>query len=112
MTQSPELTAFYRAYAAWLDEGAPENKSLAGKTMFSRRLGLCSNLINYAEYHHLGEERLEQLEDELWAQFEGQAYPFNSNSGCCYGEESVARTMHLNLRRVAWVRAHCEEAQS
>ncbi|MFP3739980.1 hypothetical protein, partial [Burkholderia sp. SIMBA_019] len=36
--QSELLTQFYRAYAAWIDDGAPEG------IIFSRQHGLCHNL--------------------------------------------------------------------
>jgi hypothetical protein len=99
MSQSPELTAFYRAYAAWLDAGAPEVN-----VCFHRGIGLCGNLGSYAQRHGFDTAT---LGDELDLQFNGEAYPFNADE-VEYDYEADCDTSYLNPRRVAWVRAHCE----
>lgn len=98
MPQSAELTAFYRAYAKWLDDGAPEDKP------FARCFGLCSNTFRYSnEVGH-------RIENEMRIQFKNADlpvnYPFNDSSRY-YDEEAAFNQMHLNPNRIQWVREHC-----
>lgn len=93
------LKDFYRAYADWLDAGAPQGKP------FVRNNGLCLNLLlkmprSYEETNAAFEEMTEQLcEAGL-----DTLFPFDTRE-----EYSKCDNMHLNPRRIAWVRAHVEE---
>lgn len=89
------LKAFYQAYAAWLDAGAPSLEP------FSRHSGLCGNLTRFTDDWH-------PVLDEMVAQFKAAGldyeYPFSSEDDyyvqCHYG------TQHLNTERIEWVRKH------
>lgn len=107
--QSETLTAFYRAYAAWLDEGAPEHPTL------SRGYGLCQNLCNYCDDAGLSRAEVCEAIDDLDTQFIDAGfepnYPFNPGRSAEYLKEKYAGERHdgechLNPARIAWVREH------
>lgn len=93
--QSAELTEFYRAYAKWLDDGAPTN------AVFTRRTGLCTNMETYPM----------RVSDEMIYQFQfaklDEVFPFNEGYYQNYREESRRQRCHLNSKRIQWVRDHC-----
>jgi hypothetical protein len=101
--QSPELTEFYRAYAKWLDVGAPEGDP------FTRMCGLCSNLADFLVQRRI--TYAGKFQKELSRQFK-QAdlridYPFGGET--VYFREQTHDTMHLNPQRIAWVRERARE---
>jgi hypothetical protein len=99
--QSKELTAFYRAYAQWLDRNAPNLQP------FRRNEGLCRALLTYGT--ELYPERVFHADDEMDRQFEDAgldvSYPFGKDE---YALHRSAATMHLDPKRTAWVREHAK----
>lgn len=91
------LKGFYKAYADWLDKGAPPYRP------FSRGLGLCSNLQYYTGVENIFV--LTRLERQLSDQFEdaglSAAYPFGEEAFDSYLDEN---NMHLDPNRIAWVK--------
>ena len=101
--QSFELTKFYRAYKAWLDEGANEN------TTFLRSSGLCRCLYRWALWDdNLTPERYNEVKLEMLSQFIEAAadpkYPFGGRE--LYMQEGETSRIHLNQHRRAWVTYH------
>ncbi|WBF77867.1 hypothetical protein W70_73 [Escherichia phage W70] len=96
---SEQLKAFYKAYAAWLDEGAPD------RDPFNRRKGLCYSLDHWPDYNFdLSEEMQQQFTDAgLCCEF-----PFDKGRYTYHKDTKK----HLNPARVAWVRKHAEEESS
>lgn len=92
---SDNLKAFYQAYSEWLDEGAPDGY------MFDRLSGLCYNLWCWSDY-------TDGLCSEMKQQFRKAGldteYPFDETREA-YLE---CDNMHLNPRRVAWVKEHAK----
>lgn len=105
MNAEVTLKDFYVAYAAWLDEGAPDTH------YFEKRFGLCSNLATWI-YATNAELDYARLVNELRKQFEDAGlccqYPFGS--GREYERMYATNTQHLNPARVAWVRKHTASA--
>lgn len=96
---SKNLKTFYKAYAAWLDAGAPHGQP------FVRNNGLCLNLLlkmplPYEETNAAFEEMSEQFHEAGL----GTLFPFDTRE-----EYHTCDNMHLNPRRITWVRAHAEE---
>ena len=89
------LQAFYNAYAAWLDAGAPEGQP------FLRETGLCHNLGKF------GGDRDAYV--EMTRQFEAAGldyrYPFN-NGKYDYLCHAYNDNQHANPLRVQWVKDH------
>lgn len=97
--QSEELTAFYRAYAEWLDDGAPNGQP------FFRSFGLCSALDEF-----LGRTKKKwQIKHEMLQQFEAAGlhanYPFGYAE---YYRRMEKGTVYLQSKRVKWVREHAK----
>lgn len=102
--QSELLTQFYRAYAGWLDAGAPR----LPLTIFSRDSGLCRNLRLWL--NNVGKlDYYRSLRREMEEQFSPMnvLYPFNGNSWA-YQNEREAEKCHLNEQRIKWVRDHAQ----
>lgn len=89
------LKAFYQAYAAWLDAGAPHLEP------FSRGVGLCNNLRHFTD-------DWKPLRTEMAAQFEAAGldpkYPFGGEAD--YDERLIDERQHMNPERIEWVRNH------
>lgn len=89
------LQAFYNAYAAWIDAGAPH------KQPFYRNAGLCHNLGKF------GGDRDAYI--EMVRQFEAAGldckYPFNDDEDD-YLTNSFDSDHHINLKRIQWVKDH------
>jgi hypothetical protein len=96
--QSKELTQFYRDYAKWLDDGAPQYQP------FSRHRGLCSNSVRY-------EAEMDKLYFEMKAQFIAanlpDTFPFDEGNGLKYFDTVDQATCYLNRARIQWVKDHC-----
>lgn len=98
MPQSKELTAFYRAYAAWVEAGAPNNG------IFIRSNGLCSNAMCYD--HTVSKEMRNQFAEAGFPIIQGWGYlPFNLGIED-YTHESDNAIAYLNEKRIKWVRDH------
>lgn len=101
---SPHLKAFYQAYHAWLQEGAPTSNRT-----FLHGGGLCLNLYRFLLNLDLPDAEIEQVALEMKEQFEAadldRVYPFNS-SDKHYQLEIETRTAWRNPERVAWVAKH------
>ena len=101
-TTKEELKNFYKAYAAWLNAGAPDYKP------FSRHEGLCYALRMYAEDQGFKPLLRVSLREELDDQFNMKPYPFNIDRSH-YARECLAGEVHRNLVRVDWVRKHAKD---
>lgn len=93
---SKTLKEFYRAYATWLDFGAPNFKP------FSRASGLCTNLYNFSKNHDV----INEMKFQFNAAGLDPNYPFGGEDD--YVDRSAARQQHLNPKRIEWVKAHAE----
>lgn len=104
MKQSESLTAFYDAYLDWLNKRARSKK-------FSRKEGLCVNLVKFLGHEDDGVDIIPAL-IEMKKQFENaelsRIIPFNrrveGDPGYFY--EMSEGKAHTNKKRVAWVKAH------
>jgi hypothetical protein len=112
MTQSLELTTFYRAYAKWLDEGAPHEKP------FYRGNGLCGSLYDYLYTELVVKTDLveQAFLYEIRSQFEDakldRNFPFNEGSRKAFLEEMKLLSFYLNPKRIQWVTDHCNQGAS
>lgn len=103
---SDELKAFYRAYLAWLEAGAPEGMP------FLRGLGLCSSVPDVVTRAYSYDVRQEMKRQFREAGL-NSTLPFNSHPGATedlpnYGDECNSGACHLNPKRIAWVREHAQ----
>lgn len=109
--QSQLLTQFYRAYTAWIDDGAPEG------IIFSRQHGLCHNLQVWVRsiISMAGQEWYE-LDQEMRLQFQKTElhpiFPFNTGDRMYYQiEQNTMETSlqcHSNANRLSWARKHAD----
>lgn len=102
---SVNLKVFFRDYLAWVEAGTPLHYA------FSTALGLCNNVdsYDYAICEASGKKVGLLSELEMLFRTEGlhRHYPFNNrNRYGTYDKESDARTMHLNPRRIAFVKKY------
>ncbi len=100
MSQSKKLTEFYNAYNNWLNAGAPNYEP------FSRTAGLCYGIMTFSD-ENCKVARI--LKSEMRKQFDAadldNCTPFNNDENY-YADESDDRSMHLNPKRIEWVRSH------
>ncbi|QFR55684.1 hypothetical protein JC221_038 [Yersinia phage JC221] len=102
---SEDLKQFYRDYAEWLENDAPEHP------VFCRCYALCSNLI---EWRTEKEKEDKPLLDEMWNQFAeaglSETMPFNNKEigDLSYIYESCSESFHLNEKRRQWVFEHAK----
>jgi hypothetical protein len=103
---SPELQAFYNAYATWLNNGAPEthNSMRMVTSTFTRNLGLCSNFDRYMMDHGIRSAEIHAA--EMFEQLERESYPFGGPY--IYNDEARTNVSHLNNDRRAWVHKHSQ----
>lgn len=101
--QSERLTQFYRAYAAWVDDGAPFIP------VFTRNSGLCRNLRLWSRAIGLGNQIIFDLSNEMRNQFlaarRNDSYPFDGHP-LAYERDKAEQKLHLNEHRIKWVREH------
>lgn len=95
--QSKELTEFYQAYLAWVQDGAPFGAK------FVRDSGLCLNLFRmYGRDIELYKEMKRQFQcanlDDSYPFDDKGEYYFACMNNCC----------HLNIKRIQWVTDHAE----
>jgi hypothetical protein len=110
--QSELLTKFYRAYAAWIDDGAPEI------LVFTRQHGLCHNLKTWlrAVDGVVIPQTWYELDQEMRKQFRQarlhETFPFNRGDRMYYQIEqnTVASgpQCHSNANRLSWVNEHAQ----
>lgn len=99
---SPDLETFYSHYARWLEAGAPDGQS------FSRRVGLCNSLKNWCLRQGVIWHRLyRELEDQFIDAGLDSFYPFNKGASD-YDRERNADAIHLNPKRIAWVKGYAK----
>lgn len=103
-TQSPEIAAFYKALADWINNGMPDGG------VFNKARGICSNVFNYELQAGLVKH---SLAHELRQQFAEAGLdsdtPFNDKrKGFTYKHEcdQPNANLFLNPKRVAWVHEH------
>lgn len=113
------LKNFYRAYAAWLEAGAPEKNE--NPYRFDRGFGLCSNVTIFFTENVNGEDvydvtegynALRQMKDQFVFAGLDSNTPFNKPAwgyGENYFSESFDRRCYLNESRIEWVKSHAED---
>jgi len=98
---SIKLIRFYREYAQWLHNGAPDREP------FRRCVGLCTALRT--DYTVVSQETRMELKREMQDQFEAagldRSFPFGTTR---YYELRESNTQHLDPERIAWVREHAK----
>lgn len=101
--QSELLTQFYKDYLAWVENGAP---ALNG---FTASYGLCYNLVIWCRANNQSwfEVALEMSNQFKRADLD-RRYPFNDSMWPAddYTSEGERQEMHLNEKRIAWVKSH------
>lgn len=101
--QSAELTAFYKAYLAWVENDAPAHKT------FTRSYGLCHNVQAWCVANKTcWFDVCLELDTQFWAAGLNEDYPFNDSMWPAddYTSESGRQEMHLNEKRITWVKSH------
>ena len=95
---SNDLKEFYRAYKAWIDDGANLNHY-----RFKRRFGLCSNLLNF----YYNSDRANKALQEMCRQFEDAGlsadYPFDGCERKYFKAGLLRESHHTNPARNKWV---------
>lgn len=109
--QSKLLTRFYRDYLEWIERGA-----FVEDPIFSRNVGLCSNLVEWCIQLNVGNYAV--LDTEMQEQFclafpekvdaRGKVrFPFNNDKEAYRIEGSCdSPQCHTNSARIQWVRDH------
>lgn len=110
MKSSAALLSFYKAYAAWIADGAQSDE-------FSRKTGLCSNCFDFfvdydAETFDYNEGM--NIAQELHLQFAraglNASLPFNYDLEQ-YGDEVASAACHGNMQRLRWVNARIKDME-
>jgi hypothetical protein len=113
MNQSELLTQFYRAYVAWIDDGAPEG------ILFERGHGLCMNLRKFSKAIGLDAQQLYETGLEFVDQIVSAGldimYPFNAGERMYYLIEQDlpghGPSCHTNSIRLDWARNHAQSTE-
>lgn len=92
MSDISKIIEFLREYKTWVDNGAPVDNE-----HFSRRWGLCNNLLSFTKNKAI-KPLCDTFSDSVLPPVR---YPFNN--GDSFGEEFVNQTTHLNEHRYKWV---------
>lgn len=104
MSQSEELTTFYKAYLAWVEAGTPLDLTMRGTD------GLCGNLMRFCDAHYGFDKITMRTLDEMNIQFEtaglNHRYPFDDGEYRIYRRFAETGALHLNPKRIQWVREH------
>lgn len=107
--QSQHIQSFYNAMQDWIDTSLPEHQ------LFSKQMGLCSNLVAWIEYLDLPEGSITLALNELRSSFDKadlySTYPFNDGVSD-YKSESAESRVYQNQMRLKWVRKHSTNAPS
>ena len=103
--QSKELTCFYQAYLDWLENGCKPN------SVFHTGFGLCRCLVDYLiKVRDYSRNQAWYVKKEMQDQFQeaglDSLFPFSNGMRVPYIEESENFRMHLNPRRIQWVKEH------
>lgn len=102
MKQSKELTAFYKAWLEWAENGAVDSMP------FMRGIGLCDNMSTFL-YNDvaLSNSQVSDFAHEMRQQFRNAEldvhYPFGDSD---YTARGWNDTMHLCPVRIQWVKDH------
>lgn len=101
------LKQFYRAYWDWLQAGAPEGDAY----MFKRYYGLCLNLnvwlFDYTCEYDNKYAVINSMSDQFIAAGLSNVYPFDTDP-VIYKADQANNRLHLNPRRIAWVKEHMQ----
>lgn len=103
INQSEDLTNFYISYEFWLELGAIDDG------VFSRRFGLCGNLLGF----YSNSNNKSELLNEMKKQFKDANLPFPfafSKNGEDYHAECINSNCHKNRQRIKWVKDHTYDA--
>lgn len=100
--QSELLTAFYRAYLAWAENGE------GAKYRFRDAVGLCANLNRFLSVEDPQADALEEMEDQFVQAGLDLSYPFNNGEHQDYHDEMQSHKATSNVQRMKWVRDHAQ----
>lgn len=100
--QSELLTAFYRAYLAWVENGE------GSKYRFRDAVGLCANLNRFLSVEDPTADTLEEMEDQFVQAGLDLCYPFNNGEHQDYQDEMQSHEATSNVQRMKWVRDHAQ----
>lgn len=109
--QSEELTNFYSAYAAWLNNGAPKSN------LFSWRDGLCAAIFYYYDgCFNLYQPVRSEMRQQFYRAKLNTNYPFHYEGSSlkakhAFDQEVLDQACHLNPKRTKWVRDHLVQEQ-
>lgn len=103
MSQSNELTKFYQAYSDWLDAGAPHRQP------FWRNFGLCSSINDVKNLNVSAHVLMDEMSTQFIFAGLNRVHPFGQR---IYMEEKAANEMHLNPRRIAWVKSQLNQGEN
>ena len=117
MSQSKQLTQFYKEYHRWIMHKAPVNFSslpwykriyfsIKPIKLFERSLGLCGNLGLMYGCTDVKEKVYSEMIDQFIKESKDPIYPFNSLNETHYGVEALTLTCYSNPKRVQWVKDH------
>lgn len=93
MSQSPELTQFYRDLWKWIQAGTP----IPNEFNFKPYIGICSNAYNRSLNLYL------ELKDQLFEELGDTVFPFDFSKQNYYGEANK----YTNPKRLNWIKSHC-----
>lgn len=111
LTNQEVLFAFYKAYSKWVDNRAPEWNEYE----FTRDYGLCSCLAAFVRNSYGWDTFTTPIQNYQSALFKkaglDKCNPFN-HEGYIYSYEAIGRVMHLNPRRIQWVRNYIKDYEN
>lgn len=104
------LLDFYKDYLNWINSGAPDREP------YSRRVGLCTNLLYFANQFKEENEN-DDLALELFYQMRlqfrraglSETYPFIDRDD--FAKEGREENAHLNETRILWVKNQINKAK-
>lgn len=108
MNQSPELTEFYRVYYAWVM--TMMYGSQINPFGFKTNTGLCGALRTFCKGKDFTADQYRKMDDEMTIQFKeaGLSWLFPFDDGLSYSVANAENTMHLNKKRMNWVKEHAQ----
>lgn len=104
--QSARLTQFYQDWNQWREDGADESSLI-----FSRMESLCLVIWDWMDLtqnmdHHEKEALAKEMENQFVDAGLHWNHPFTDGDSDAWQEQYDNSTMHLNERRIQWVKDH------
>lgn len=98
---SKELRAYLTAWYRWATSGGHMESGFHTNYGFSKRYGLCASCPSDCDV---------ELEEMFVADGLDRFYPFNNGDATEYRRDSRMYAMHLNPKRLEWVRSKINAA--